>query len=260
MASLFASTSRRVLITGGASGIGAGIAHGLAKRGHGVVVSDMILPAAEKVAEEIRANGGKAEALQLDVSSQANITAAIASLKEPVDVLVNNAGIQHVSRLEEYPPEKFQLLLNVLLYGPCMLTRACLPDMRNKGFGRIINIGSIHALVGSPYKSAYVAAKHGLIGFSKVIALETGDTDVTINTICPAYVRTPLVDKQIAATAKEHNITEQEVISKIMLQPMPKGQFISVDEMVGVTEFLMSDVARNITAQAITIDGGWTAR
>jgi 3-hydroxybutyrate dehydrogenase len=253
MAGLAASCARRVLITGGGSGIGAGIAHGLARRGHGIVVSDMVLPAAERVAEEIRAQGGKAEALQLDVSSEEAIRTAVGSLKEPVDVLVNNAGIQHVARLEEFPPEKFQLLLNVLLYGPCMLSRACLPAMRSKGYGRIINIGSIHGLVGSPYKSAYVAAKHGLIGvclcvwcacvwcvcvcmcvcvrvcvcvcvcvcaclvylhgwdaphwlaatgFSKVIALETGDVDVTINTICPAYVRTPLVDKQIAATVR----------------------------------------------------------
>lgn len=253
-------SARRVLVTGAGSGIGAGIAHGLARQGHGIVVSDMVLPAAEKVAAEIRASGGKAEALQLDVSSEEAISKAVGQLKEPVDVLVNNAGIQHVARLEEFPPEKFQQLLNVLLYGPCMLTRACLPAMRAKGFGRIINIGSIHALVASPFKSAYVSAKHGLIGFSKAIALETGDVDVTINTICPAYVRTPLVDKQITATAKEHNITEQEVISKIMLQPMPKGQFISIEEMVGVTEFLMSNIARNITAQAITIDGGWTAR
>lgn len=250
---------RRILITGAGSGIGAGIAEALAKKGHEIVVSDVVRSAAEHVVASITAQGGRAQACVLDVGRAEQIEEALAAVR-PVDVLINNAGIQHVSRLEDFPPERFQQLLNVMLFGAAMLTRACLPGMREKGYGRIINIGSIHALVGSPFKSAYVAAKHGLIGFSKVIALETGDTDITINTICPAYVRTPLVDKQIAAQAKEHGITEEEVVSQIMLKPMPKGCFISVEELTGVTEFLMSDIARNITAQAITLDGGWTAR
>jgi 3-hydroxybutyrate dehydrogenase len=159
-----ASVVRRVLITGAGSGIGQGIAEALAKRGHEVLVTDVVRSAAEAVASSIVANGGKARAYALDVGQSESITATIASLDSPVDVLINNAGIQHVSRIEDFPPERFQQLLNVMLFGACMLTRACLPGMRQNGFGRIINIGSIHALVGSPYKSAYVAAKHGLIG------------------------------------------------------------------------------------------------
>ena len=139
-----------------------------------------------------------------------------------------------------------------------MMTRSLLPRMRKRGFGRIINIGSIHSLVASPYKSAYVAAKHGLIGFSKVVALETADTDITINTICPSYIRTPLVDAQVANQAKAHGMTEDEVIDRIMLAPMPKKVFITVEEVAGAIDFLTSSHARNITGQTIVIDGGWT--
>ena len=127
-------------------------------------------------------------------------------------------------------------------------------------FGRIINIGSIHSLVASPYKSAYVAAKHGLLGFSKVVALETADVDITINTICPSYVKTPLVDKQIDSQAKEYGISRDQVINEIMLKPMPKGKFISMEELAEIIEFLVSDSAKNITGQTITVDGGWTIR
>ncbi|HVT99563.1 MAG TPA: SDR family oxidoreductase, partial [Acidobacteriaceae bacterium] len=144
--------------------------------------------------------------------------------------------------------------------GVARLTRAVLPGMRQRGFGRIINIGSIHSLVGSPFKSAYVAAKHGLLGFSKAVALETAAADITVNTICPSYVRTPLVDAQIADQARARGIPEAEVISRVMLDPMPKGVFIGADELAGIAAFLMSPPARNITGQAIVVDGGWTSR
>ena len=155
---------------------------------------------------------------------------------------------------------KWDQLVQVMLTGVARITRALLPGMRERGHGRIVNIGSVHSLVASPYKTAYVAAKHGLLGFAKVLALETADTDITVNTICPAYVHTPLVDRQIAAQAHEHGISEDEVVSTIMLKPMPKRTFISIAELAGITEFLMSPAARNMTGQTLVVDGGWTAQ
>jgi len=247
----------RILITGAGSGIGKGLAQALAAEGHSLLVTDLRQEAAESAAEEIRAAGGEADARVLDVSDAASIAALEG---ESIDVLINNAGLQHVAPIEEFPPEKFDLLIQVMLTGAAMLTRAVLPGMREQGFGRVINIGSIHSLIASPYKSAYVAAKHGLLGFSKVVALETADTDITINTVCPSYVLTPLVEQQIAGQAKSNGISEQDVIDEIMLKPMPKKAFISIDELAGVCTFLVSAAARNITGQTITVDGGWTAR
>jgi 3-hydroxybutyrate dehydrogenase len=151
-------------------------------------------------------------------------------------------------------------LIDVMLKGSALLMQAVLTRMRRQGFGRIVNIGSIHSLVASPFKSAYVAAKHGLVGLAKTIALETADTDITVNTICPSYIRTPLVDAQITAQAQTHGIPEEEVIRRIMLEPMPKKAFITSEEVGGTIEFLISLSARNITGQTIAIDGGWTAR
>ena len=140
------------------------------------------------------------------------------------------------------------------------MTRAILPRMRAQGFGRIIQIGSIHSLVGSPYKSAYVAAKHALVGFSKVVALETADVDITFNTVCPAYIRTSLVEAQIKDQARARQISEEEVIERVMLHPMPKQVFVTFEEVAGAIEYLMTPLARNVTGQTITIDGGWTAQ
>jgi 3-hydroxybutyrate dehydrogenase len=252
--------SRCILITGAGSGIGAGIATELARAGHHVVVTDVNLDAAEAVALSLRQAGGSAQALALDVTSDHSIEAALAAVSRPVDVLVNNAGLQHVAPLEEFPMQKWEFLVDVMLVGVARLTRALLPGMRARGFGRIVNIGSIHSLVASPYKSAYVAAKHGLLGFSKVVALETADTDITINTICPTYVKTPLVDKQIADQARTRGIPESQVISEVMLKPMPKGVFITFEELAGITAFLMSPAARNITGHTIDVDGGWTVQ
>ncbi|MGN6225428.1 3-hydroxybutyrate dehydrogenase [Pseudoxanthomonas sp.] len=249
-----------ILVTGAASGIGAGVAARLAESGHHLIISDLDPAAAETVAAGIRAAGGSAEAVALDVTSDDSVAAALAAISRPVDVLVNNAGLQHVSPLEEFPLGKWDFLIQVMLVGVARLTRAVLPGMRQRGFGRIVNIGSIHALVASPYKSAYVAAKHGLVGFSKVIALETADTDITINTICPSYVKTPLVDKQIADQARTRGIPEAEVVSQIMLKPMPKGVFIEMDELAGITAFLCSPAARNMTGQTLVVDGGWTVQ
>jgi 3-hydroxybutyrate dehydrogenase len=249
-----------ILITGAASGIGAGAASELAKAGHFLILGDLKFDETEAVAQQIRSNGASAEAVPLDVTSDHSVASALSSASRPVDVLVNNAGLQHVSPLEGFPIARWDFLVQVMLTGVARVTRALLPGMRKRGFGRIINIGSIHSLVGSPYKSAYVAAKHGLVGFSKAIALETADTDITINTICPSYVKTPLVDQQISDQAHIRGIPESDVVREIMLKPMPKGVFIGVDEVAGIIAFLVSAAARNITGQTIVVDGGWTAQ
>ncbi|NMM41247.1 3-hydroxybutyrate dehydrogenase [Pseudoalteromonas arctica] len=252
--------SKTVLITGAASGIGFYVAEQLVKAGHHIIVTDLHQHSAEQAAAKIIEQGGNAQGFALNVADSNAIEAFFNEFKQPIDVLINNAGIQHVAKLEEFPAETWQFLQQVMLVGPAIMSKAVLPRMRDRGFGRIINIGSIHALVASKYKSAYVAAKHGLIGFAKTMALETGDSNITINTVCPAYVKTPLVEQQIAAQAKQHGMSEQQVIDTIMLAPMPKKAFIELDEILHTICFLMADEARNITAQAIAIDGGWTAQ
>ena len=252
---------KTMLITGAGSGIGRGLAELASANDYRVVVTDLDESAARRTAADIKKAGGQADAFRVDVSREADVEQMMHSLgAEPVDVLINNAGLQYVCRLEDFPQQKWDLLVRVMLNGTCVMTRAVLSGMRNSGFGRIVNMGSIHSLIASAYKSAYVAAKHGLLGFSKVIALETAEADITINTICPSYVRTPLVDKQIANQAKEHGISEDEVIKEIMLKPMPKKRFISMAEVYGIVEFLVSDSARNITGQTITVDGGWSVQ
>ncbi len=252
---------KTMLITGAGSGIGRGLAGLAVADGFRVIATDMDESAAEQTATDISEAGGRIDAFRVDVTSQAEIQAMMDSLgDERIDVLINNAGLQYVSRLEDFPQEKWDLIIRVMLNGTCMMTRSVLPGMRQRGFGRIVNIGSIHSLVASAYKSAYVSAKHGLLGFSKVIALETAETEITINTICPSYVKTPLVEKQIAKQAKEHGISQDEVIDEIMLKPMPKGKFITMAELYGIVAFLAGDSARNITGQVITVDGGWTVR
>ncbi len=253
-------TKHSILVTGAGSGIGAGIAHGLAAEGHHLIVTDVALEPAMHVADEIKAAGGSAEAHVLDVTSDDSVAALLQAVSRRIDVLVNNAGLQHVSRLEDFPIGKWNFLIQVMLTGVARITQAVLPGMRERGFGRIVNIGSIHSIVGSRYKSAYVAAKHGLLGFSKVLALETADTDITINTVCPTYVKTPLVDKQIQDQARTNGISVDQVISEIMLKPMPKGVFITFEELTGITAFLLSPAARNITGQTLVVDGGWTVQ
>lgn len=250
-----------VFITGGASGIGFGIAEFLGQQGHRIVIADINRQAADKACEQLHAQGISCRSVILDVTDAEAIQQLPITLHdETIDILVNNAGIQHVSKIENFPPEKWQLLINIMLVAPAMLTQAFLPGMRARNYGRIINVGSIHSVVASPYKSAYVAAKHGLLGFAKTIALETGEHDITINTLCPAYVKTPLVEAQIAKQAVENDLSEDDVVNKIMLEPMPKKAFIEVSELAQTANFLMSNAAKNITGQTLILDGGWTAR
>lgn len=253
--------TRNVLVTGGASGIGYGIAKKLAANGMHVIIADLNEASAQQASETITALGFSCSYIQVDVCSAEQVASLPEKLKQtPVDVLINNAGIQHVSKLEDFPPQKWQQLINVMLVGPALLTQAFLPHMRDQNFGRVINVGSIHSVIASPFKSAYVAAKHGLLGFAKTVALETGDCDVTINTLCPAYVKTPLVEQQIRSQAIENGISEEDVINKIMLEPMPKKAFIEIDELADTAAFLLSNAAKNITGQTMILDGGWTCR
>ncbi|MDN3638285.1 3-hydroxybutyrate dehydrogenase [Simiduia curdlanivorans] len=244
------------LVTGAASGIGLGLATHLAQAGCRVYLTDLDGAAASRAAQAI---DGDVVARALDVSDAQGIE-RLAQELGTVDLLINNAGIQHVAALEQFPVQMWQRIIDILLTGPALLTRAFLPAMRAQQFGRIINIGSIHALVASPYKSAYVAAKHGLLGFSKTVALETANTDITINTLCPAYVKTPLVESQISAQAQTHGISEEQVIQTIMLKPMPKQAFIGLEEITAAVDYLASPAARNMTGQTLVLDGGWTAQ
>ncbi len=254
------SAGKHVFITGGASGIGLAIGKYFATKGYVVTLSDVNGDTLAGAARSLEGEGIRVNCHVMDVTNQSQVDALPEQMETPIDILINNAGIQHVSPLEDFPEDRWKLLIDIMLTAPAMLTRALLPSMRQRGYGRIINVGSIHSLVASPYKSAYVAAKHGLLGFAKTVALETGDTDITINTLCPSYVLTPLVENQIADQARTNGISEDEVVKDIMLAPMPKKAFIQFEELAETALFLASPQARNITAQAIVIDGGWTAR
>jgi 3-hydroxybutyrate dehydrogenase len=252
---------RTVLITGAGSGLGRGLSICLAQEGHSIIATDLHLESARETVAQIQAAGGTAVAHLVDVASEEDMNGCLRDIGERrIDTLINNAGLQHVAKLEEFPVAKWDLLMDVMVKGAFLMTRAVLPRMRAQKFGRIIHIGSIHPLVASPYKSAYVAAKHALLGLSKAVALETADVDITINTICPAYIRTPLVDAQIKAQARTRKMSEDEIIQRVMLQPMPKNAFITCEEVAAAVEYLMSPWSRNVTGQTITIDGGWTAQ
>ena len=244
-------TGRRALVTGGASGIGAACAEAFAAAGAHVIVADLNGEAAEALATKI---GG--ESWQIDLSD----TKALADLHLDVDILVNNAGVQHVSPIEDFDPERFSFILRLMLESPFLLIRAAIPKMYERGFGRIINLSSAHGLRASAYKSAYVAAKHGLEGLSKVTALEGGPHGVTSNCINPAYVRTPLVEKQIADQARMHGIPESDVVEKIMLADIAIKRLIEPHEVGDLALWLAGDTAGMVTGASYTMDGGWTAR
>src|SRR5215216_4950374 len=243
-------TGRSALVTGAASGIGRACAERLAAAGAEVTVVDLN----ESVARDVAADFG-GRAVGADLSDYAVLDA----LEVEADIVVNNAGLQHVAAIEEFPPERFSLIIRLMLEAPFRIVRAALPGMYERGWGRVINISSVHGLRASPYKSAYVASKHGLEGLSKAIALEGGPRGVTSNCICPAYVRTPLVEHQISDQARTHGIPEDEVIETIMLTEPAIKRLIEPEEVAELAAFLCAPEASFINGSSLVMDGGATA-
>ena len=241
---------RTALVTGGASGIGAACARRLAAAGADVVIADRDGTAATKAAAKV---GGRA--LELDLSD----LDALDQLDPEIDILVNNAGVQHVAAVPEFPPERFSYLLRVMLEAPFRLIRRALPHMYARQYGRIVNISSVHGLRASPYKAAYVAAKHGLEGLSKVVALEGAEHGVTSNCVNPGYVRTPLVESQISAQAASHGVPEQDVVERIMLARTAIKRLIEPEEVAEAVAYLCTPAASFVTGTSVVLDGGWTA-
>ncbi|HEX5850381.1 MAG TPA: 3-hydroxybutyrate dehydrogenase [Rubrobacter sp.] len=243
-------TGRSALVTGAASGIGRACALRLSQAGAAVTVLDLDGGAAGEVAESI---GG--EALQADLSDYG----VLDGLEVEADIIVNNAGMQHVAAVEEFPPERFSMIVRIMLEAPFRIVQKALPRMYEEGWGRIINISSIHGQVASPYKSAYISAKHGLEGFSKTVALEGGPRGVTSNCISPAYVRTPLVENQISDQARTHGISEEEVVEKIMLTEPAIKRLIEPEEVAELAAFLCTPEASFINGASVLMDGAATA-
>jgi 3-hydroxybutyrate dehydrogenase len=243
-------SGRTALVTGGGSGIGRACAVRLADEGAAVVVLDRDEAAAAGVAAQI---GGRAVALDL------TDLAAIDALDVDADIVVNNAGLQHVAPIEQFPPETFSMMLRLMVEAPFRLVRRCLPAMYARGWGRVVNISSVHGVRASEFKVAYVTAKHALEGLSKVVALEGAPHGVTSNCINPAYVRTPLVERQIAAQASAHAIAESEVVQRVMLAPTAIKRLIEPAEVAAAVAYLCSPEASFITGGSIMMDGGWSA-
>jgi len=251
------------IVTGGASGIGWACVEAFAKAGGKSVIADMDVPGGEKAEENLKAAGLDGMFVKTSVSDPEavkNLVDATVAKYGRLDVLVNNAGLQYVAPVTEFPEDRWNLLIGVMLTGAFLCTKYSLPHMIKNKWGRVINIASIHAKVASPFKSAYISAKHGVIGLTKTVALEVAEHGVTCNAICPAYVRTPLVDKQIANQAISNNISEEDVVKKIMLEPAAIKRLLEPCEVAGVVEFLCSDAASGITGGTIDIDLGWMAR
>ena len=255
---------KAALVTGSTSGIGLAIARELAAGGANIVLNGF--GDAGQIAEIRREIGAKHGVTVLydgaDMSRADAIEAMMArAIGEfgAIDLLVNNAGIQHVAPVDELPLEKWDAILAINLSAAFHTTRLALPAMKKRGFGRIVNVASAHALVASPYKSAYVAAKHGIAGLTKTVALEVAEAGITANAVCPGYVLTPLVSKQIPDTAKARGISEEEVVRDVLLAAQPTKKFVTVEQVAAFTAFLCSDAAASITGAVLPIEGGWTA-
>ncbi len=255
---------KTAIVTGSTSGIGLGIAKALAGSGANIVLNgfgdpDVIEQTRQSLAGE---NNVKVLYSDADISKADDIGRMIGLAEHELggaDILVNNAGIQYVAPVEEFPVEKWNAIMAINLSGAFHATRLALPGMKEKKWGRVINVASAHALVASPFKSAYVSAKHGIAGLTKTVALEAAEHGITANAICPGYVMTSLVEKQIPDTAKARGISEEEVVRDVLLAAQPTKRFVTVEELAGVVVFLCSDSARSITGAMLPVDGGWTA-
>jgi 3-hydroxybutyrate dehydrogenase len=256
---------RNAIVTGSTSGIGLGIATALAREGVNVVLNGFGDPAAiEAVRAQLAADHGvKVRFDGADMSDPAAIAKLVHDAEAAlgrIDLLVNNAGIQHVAPVDTFPVEQWDRIIAINLNSNFHTIRAALPGMKAQGFGRIVNIASAHGLVASPFKSAYVAAKHGVVGLTKAVALEVARLPITCNAICPGYVLTPLVEKQIDDQAKVHGIARDEVIERVILEKQPSKRFVAIDEVAALTVFLCGEAAAGITGAAYSIDGGWCAQ
>jgi 3-hydroxybutyrate dehydrogenase len=254
---------KAAIVTGSTSGIGLGIANAFAAAGADVAINGFgDMSEIEKVRQTIEGHGVRALYSPADMSKPEQVKGLVDRAHEcfgKVDIVVNNAGIQFVTPIEDFPPEKWDAILAINLSSAFHTTRAALAGMKQRKWGRIINIASVHGLIASPFKAAYVAAKHGMIGLTKVTALEGAEHGVTCNAICPGYVWTPLVEKQIDDQARAHNISREKVISDVLLSQQPTKKFAQVEEMAALAVFLSGDGAASITGAALPVDGGWTA-
>jgi 3-hydroxybutyrate dehydrogenase len=256
---------KTALITGSTSGIGLGYARALAAEGAQVMINgfgdaDAI---AGYVAELAAASGGKALHSGADMMKPDEIRAMVAECTDKLgapDILINNAGIQHVAPVDEFPEDKWDAIMSIILSSAFHTTKAALPSMKAKGWGRVINTGSMHSLVASPFKSAYNAAKHGLAGFSKTVALEVATQGITVNNICPGYVWTSLVENQIPDTMKTRGLTREQVINDVLLANQPQKKFVQVEQLAALAVFLCREEASAITGTNLSVDGGWTAQ
>jgi 3-hydroxybutyrate dehydrogenase len=251
------------LVTGAASGIGLEIARAFAHEGAKVVISDLNGEAAEKAAKELQDQGYEALSIACDVTNEAQVRESFERTLQTfgrLDILVNNAGLQYVSPIEEFPTEKFELLVKVMLTAPFIGIKYAFPIMKEQGFGRIINMASINGLIGFAGKAAYNSAKHGVIGLTKVAALEGAEHGVTVNALCPGYVDTPLVRNQLVDLAKTRNVPLESVLEQVIYPLVPQKRLLSVSEIADYATFLASDKAKGITGQAAVLDGGYTVQ
>ncbi|HSP21861.1 MAG TPA: 3-hydroxybutyrate dehydrogenase [Planococcus sp. (in: firmicutes)] len=252
-----------VFITGAASGIGYEISADFAKAGAKIVLTDINEEAVQKAADTLKSQGFEAIGLKVDVTSETELELAIKKTVETygsLDVLINNAGMQFVSPIEEFPTEKFELLVKIMLIAPFVATKHVFPIMKKQGNGRIINMASINGLVGFAGKAAYNSAKHGVIGLTKVAALEGAEHGITVNAMCPGYVDTPLVRNQLSDLAKTRNVSLDKVLEEVIYPLVPQKRLLSVQEISDYTMFLSSDKASGVTGQAVVLDGGYTAQ